>query len=165
MKEIMSATRTYKAWEKMKARCYNKNFPQYRLYGGRGISVCPEWKQNPQAFISDMGQMPENCNSLARINENLDFSKDNCRWSAESSGRRKIKKDKESVEEERRLKLRDPKHIGLVIERDHLDFIKRQALQKSLQMGRIIQPNELIREALQVAFPAPKQYDMFGDKK
>jgi hypothetical protein len=109
-----------------------------------------------------MGEIPENCNALTRIDEKLDFSKSNCKWSNESSGRRKVKENKDSKEVEKRSKLKNPKYIGLVIERDHLEFIQRQALHKSIQIGRIVQPNEMIREALQIAFPCPKQYDMFG---
>lgn len=107
--------------------------------------------------------MPDTCNALMRIDDKLDFNKSNCRWSSESSGRKKLKKD--MIEVVKRSKIQNPKYIGLVMEGDHLAFIQRQALQKSVVEGRIIQPNELIREALQIAFPAPKQYDMFGSKK
>ncbi len=112
-----------------------------------------------------MGPIPDNCNSLVRIDNSLDFFKSNCKWSNESSGRKKIKTEEKNQEAYKKQKLKNPKHIGLVLEKDHLEFIQKQALQRSIQMGRIIQTNELIRDALEVAFPAPKQYDMFGLKK
>ena len=41
--------RLYKIWSAMKQRCYYKNSIEYYNYGGRGIKVCEEWKNN---FIS-----------------------------------------------------------------------------------------------------------------
>ena len=41
-----SKTRLYRIWKVMRTRCNNKNIPQYKNYGGRGITVCEEWK-NP----------------------------------------------------------------------------------------------------------------------
>lgn len=40
----------YIIWHNMKERCYNKNFLGYKNYGGRGITVCDEWKNNFQIF-------------------------------------------------------------------------------------------------------------------
>ena len=36
----------------MKKRCYNKNANNYENYGGRGIKMCDEWKNNFQAFYT-----------------------------------------------------------------------------------------------------------------
>jgi hypothetical protein len=41
----------YERWESMKGRCYNSNSKSFRNYGGRGIYVCDEWKDDPKAFI------------------------------------------------------------------------------------------------------------------
>jgi len=109
-----------------------------------------------------MGEMPLECNGLALRNENEDFSKWNCMWVQKPKGRPIIKKEKQP---KKRSKINNPQSICLVMEKDHLDFIKKQALQLSVQQGTYIEPNELIREALQKAFPTPKQFDMFGDKK
>jgi len=83
-------------------------------------------------------------------------------WVQKPKGRPIIKKEKQP---KKRSKINNPQSICLVMEKDHLDFIKKQALQLSVQQGTYIEPNELIREALQKAFPTPKQFDMFGDKK
>ena len=40
----MEGTRLYKIWDNMKQRCMNPNFPNYKHYGKRGITVCEEWK-------------------------------------------------------------------------------------------------------------------------
>lgn len=69
------------AWKAMKQRCYNKNFYQYYDYGGRGIKVCDKWLYNFQAFFNDMGYKPSLKHSLDRIDNNKDYSPDNCKWS------------------------------------------------------------------------------------
>lgn len=47
----MSGTRLYKIWLKMKERCYNVNYPERELYGGRGIEVCEEWRSDFLTFM------------------------------------------------------------------------------------------------------------------
>lgn len=41
----------YGVWEGIIRRCYNKNSPHFNRYGGRGVTVCDEWKNDPLAFI------------------------------------------------------------------------------------------------------------------
>lgn len=42
--------RLYSIWKNMKSRCYCHNKPDYHRYGGRGIEVCKEWKEDYSAF-------------------------------------------------------------------------------------------------------------------
>ena len=42
---ITSALRLKVIWTGMKSRCYNKKSPFYKNYGGRGITICDEWKK------------------------------------------------------------------------------------------------------------------------
>jgi len=70
---------TYACWIAMKQRCSNKNNQRYQLYGGRGISVCKEWLSF-ETFLNDMGKRPSKDLSLNRINNDLGYFKDNCRW-------------------------------------------------------------------------------------
>lgn len=44
------STKLYQAWRAMRLRCYNPNTKYYCHYGGRGIEVCDEWRNNFQAF-------------------------------------------------------------------------------------------------------------------
>lgn len=43
MKKRVSATKLYRLWESIKARCYNPKRKDYNNYGGRGITICKEW--------------------------------------------------------------------------------------------------------------------------
>lgn len=77
-KHGMEATPTYKSWSSMKERCSNINAPNYRNYGGRGISYCQEWGSF-ESFFRDMGKRPSG-HTLGRINNNGNYCLENCRW-------------------------------------------------------------------------------------
>lgn len=41
----------YRRFLKIKTRCYNKNNPAYKNYGGRGVTICQEWLSDPTLFV------------------------------------------------------------------------------------------------------------------
>lgn len=49
-KDGRKGTRLYRIYNAMKTRCYNEHSPTYKNYGGRGITICEEWKNNFKAF-------------------------------------------------------------------------------------------------------------------
>lgn len=69
----------YWTWEGMRKRCNQKSAHDYPRYGGRGVTVCPEWKTFWK-FLEDMGEKPSASHSLDRIDNSKGYSKDNCRW-------------------------------------------------------------------------------------
>lgn len=74
----MTGTKTWEAWAAMRKRCNCKTHRFYKDYGMRGILHDPRWDQFEE-FLKDMGEAPIK-NSLDRIDNDLGYSKDNCRW-------------------------------------------------------------------------------------
>ena len=80
----LSGTPEHKAWINMKSRCFNPNHPRYSDWGGRGITVCDRWKNSFENFLADMGSRPTAKHSLDRIDNNADYSPENCKWSTKA---------------------------------------------------------------------------------
>lgn len=75
----MSKTAEYATWNRMWSRCTNPLVDRYPQYGGRGISVCEEWRDF-ETFYSDMGPRPSKLHSIGRKDNDGNYCKDNCRW-------------------------------------------------------------------------------------
>ncbi len=70
----------YRAWKLMKSRCYDANFPEYPMYGGKGATVCDEWRKSFTAFFQDVGARPSPQHRLIRIDDRQPFCASNTRW-------------------------------------------------------------------------------------
>lgn len=82
-----TGTPTFRTWETMRQRCFNENSPDYRRYGGRGITVCKRWNESFEAFLEDMGVRP-NGMTLDRKDVNGNYELRNCRWATASRQQR-----------------------------------------------------------------------------
>lgn len=80
----------YKTYFAMMNRCYNRNYPKYKDYGGRGITVYEPWR-DIITFIADitqlLGERPDGY-SLDRIDNKLNYTPGNVRWADDNTQNR-----------------------------------------------------------------------------
>lgn len=72
-------TKEYNTWVMMRQRCYNPRNKDYKDYGGRGIKICKEW-ESFSVFLDDMGVAPSKSHSIDRMNNDGDYTPNNCKW-------------------------------------------------------------------------------------
>ena len=77
----MCETAEYYVWRSMLRRCYAPAAHAFERYGGRGITVCDEWRHDFAAFFRDMGPRPTDQRyTLERRNGDLGYCAENCYW-------------------------------------------------------------------------------------
>lgn len=121
-----SKTRLFRIWTGIKTRCFNENDPAYKRYGGRGITMCDEWK-NDFAKFRDWALSNGYTDELTcdRIDNDKGYSPDNCRWVTMKIQRRNTRRNR-----------------FLTINGETLtvsDWAERNGLDKDLILGRLKQ--------------------------
>lgn len=87
-------TLLYRIWSGMKSRCYNPKIDCWKRYGGRGISMCEEWKNDFAIFRSwalANGYKPGL--SIDRKENDGNYTPENCQWLTVSENSKKARKN------------------------------------------------------------------------
>jgi hypothetical protein len=77
----LTHSRLYQVWQGVISRCYYIKNAAFKNYGGRGITVCEEWRNSFESFYEwAMSHGYSDELTLDRINVNGNYCPKNCRW-------------------------------------------------------------------------------------
>jgi len=127
-------TREYHIYLDMKNRCYSVNHSAYKNYGGRGITICPEWLDEENGFknfLNDMGVRPTDKHTIERLDNSLGYSKENCSWETMKVQQRNRRNN--TVTEEEVKMIRYDREINLLSHKE----LSEKYNKKLEQIGKI----------------------------
>lgn len=91
----------------MVARCYKDYCKDYKNYGARGIKICDEWLNNIDSFIEwslNNGYNMYSNLSIDRIDNDGDYTPENCHWVPQSINCRKTRRSKLSYQDAEKIR-------------------------------------------------------------
>lgn len=84
-----------KAYGNMLGRCYDPRTNRYKYYGGRGIQVCPEWRNDKNTFKHwALNNGYQDNLTIDRIDNDKGYSPENCQWIKWKANNKKAKRGK-----------------------------------------------------------------------
>lgn len=98
-KHGMKDTPEWKAWVNARRRCTDPNHPDWKNYGGRGITMCASWRASFAAFYQHIGPRPAGL-TLERIENDRGYQPGNVRWATraqQTANRRPIKRHRHTM--------------------------------------------------------------------
>ncbi len=89
-----SRTGIYWVWSGMIQRCCNPKSKYFHNYGGRGITVCREWRESFEAFQASVGPRPSPKHTIDRIDNERGYEPGNVRWSTRKEQNNNTRKNR-----------------------------------------------------------------------
>lgn len=88
------ASRLYVTWGNMVQRCENPKHPSFKRYGGRGITICRDWR-NFEGFRSwSLQNGYADDLTIDRVNVDGNYEPHNCEWITNSENCRRAMQDR-----------------------------------------------------------------------
>lgn len=87
-------TRLFRIWQNMHKRCEYQSHEQYKNYGGKGVSVCEQWKDFEPFFEWSIQNGYLDDLTIDRINPNGNYEPSNCQWLTRSENAKKSWSDR-----------------------------------------------------------------------
>lgn len=126
----------YQIWITMRRRCYDSTVINYKYYGGKGITVCDEWRTSYKTFETwAIENGYKEGLSIDRIDTEQGYYPTNCRWVTKSeNSRRAALKLGEKRREKSIYRLAEEAGLSYYIVKKRLD--KGLTLEEALTLPR-----------------------------
>ena len=106
-RDNINCRKLYYVWKNMISRCYCKTYHGYKMYGGKGITVCDEWKNDYETFYNwainngyeYFDDERKNRLQIDRIDSSKGYCPENCRWITSSENSSRASKTNAQLEE------------------------------------------------------------------